>query len=84
MAERSHFYNFPSAILNITPKPDMLEISLFAQTFQSLCLRKRIKLSSTFFYGTYILILKLQETSPGSLAELLISRLVYKIFLFNY
>ena len=56
MAERSHFYNFPSAILNITPKPDMLEISLFAQTFQSLCLRKRIKLSSTFYESLKVII----------------------------
>ena len=49
MAKRSHFYNLPEALLNITPKPDMLKISLFAQAFQSLCLRKRINFTSTFY-----------------------------------
>ena len=49
MAKRSHFYNLPEALLNMTPKPDMLKISLFAQAFQSLCLRKRINFTSTFY-----------------------------------
>ena len=30
MLKRSHFHNPPAALLNITPKPDMLKISLFA------------------------------------------------------
>ena len=34
--------------------------------------------------GLIILILKFQETSPGCLADLFISRLIYNIFLFNY
>ena len=38
MAKRSHFYDVPASLLNITPKPDMLKISFFAQTLQSLCL----------------------------------------------
>ena len=34
--------------------------------------------------GLIILILKLQENSPGCHGDLFISRLVYNIFLFNY
>ena len=49
MAKRVHFYNIPTAFLNLTPKPGMLKISYFAQAFQSLCLRKRINFISTFY-----------------------------------
>ena len=45
----SHFYNLPAAFLNITLKSDMLQISFFAKTFQSLCLRKRINFTSAFY-----------------------------------
>ena len=46
-AKRSHFYIHTAALLNITPKHDMLKISFFAQTLQSLCLRERISFTST-------------------------------------
>ena len=49
MEARSHFYNLPADLLNITPKPDMLKFLLFAQTFQSLCLRKKRNFTSTFY-----------------------------------
>ena len=45
----SHLYNLPAAFLNITPKPDMLQISFLAKTFQSLCLRKRINFTFAFY-----------------------------------
>ena len=32
-----------------TPIPDMVKISLFAEIFQSLCLRKRINFTSTLY-----------------------------------
>ena len=49
MAKRSHFCNLPAAVLIITPKSDMFKISVFAQIFQSLSLRKRINFMSTFY-----------------------------------
>ena len=58
MAKRSHFYNLPAGLLNITPKPDMLKISLFAQTFQSVCLRKRMNFTSTFYESLKVIILQ--------------------------
>ena len=98
--KRSHFYNFPAAFLNITPKPDMLHISFLAQTFQTLCLRKRINFTSTFYEsisyntlklhkkhthtGLIILILKRQKSFLRCIAALFISRLIYNIFMFNY
>ena len=44
MAKRSHFYNLPTGLLNITPKAYMLKISFIKETFQSLYLTKRINL----------------------------------------
>ena len=35
-------------------------------------------------HGSYILILKLQEPSPGCLADLFVSRLIYNRLLFNH
>ena len=37
-----------------TPKPDMVNISLFAQIFLSLCLRKRINFTSTLDYMNHL------------------------------
>ena len=98
MSKRRHFYKLPAALLNITPKPDTL--TFFAQAIQSLCLRKGINLTSTFYeslkvkyvkvtkeprsHETYVLILKLQEAFIGCLADLFISRLIYNILPFNY
>ena len=56
MAKRSHFCNLPVALLNITPKPDMLNISLFPQIFQSLCLRKKDNFTSTFYESLKVII----------------------------
>ena len=41
------FVTFPQPCR--TPKPDMVKISLFAQIFQLLCLRKRINFTSTLY-----------------------------------
>ena len=49
MAKRSHFYDLLAAFCNIAPRFDMLKFSFFAQTFQSLCIRKRINFTSTFY-----------------------------------
>ena len=76
----------------------MLQISFVGKAFQSLCLRKRINFTSAFHEsptdikshkkdahtGFIILILKLQENSPGCHVDLFISRLTYNIFLFSY
>ena len=39
-----------------TPKPDMIKISLFAQIFQSLCLRKTINPTSTLYESLNVII----------------------------
>ena len=71
MAKRSHFNNFPAAFLILTHNLAMLQISFLAQTFQSLCLRKRINFTSTFYQSliviTPILKLTLQEASADVL-----------------
>ena len=56
MAKRSHFCNLPVALLNITPKPDMLNVSHFPQIFQSLCLRKKDNFTSTFYESLKVII----------------------------
>ena len=42
------FYNLPVAFLNITPKPDMSQISFLVKTLQSLCLRRKINYTPVF------------------------------------
>ena len=80
MAKRSYFCNLTAALLNITPKLDMLKISLFPQIFQRLCLTKGINFRSTFYESLKVIIpsnhtrsrltpnlyfnMKLEETSP--------------------
>ena len=93
MAKRSHFCNH-AACLNITPKPTMLQISFLAQTFQSLWLRKKINFTAFYESLTAIshtkrtlpwdLISELPEKSLGCPAHLILSRLIYNLFLFNY
>ena len=56
MAKRSHFCNLPVALLNITPKPDMLNVSHFPQIFQSLCPRKKDNFTSTFYESLKVII----------------------------
>ena len=48
------FVTFPQPCR--TPKPDMVKISLFAQIFQSLCLRKRINFTSTLYESLKVII----------------------------
>ena len=45
----SIIHTTPAAFLNIIPKSDMLQISFSAKTFQSICLRKWINLTSAFY-----------------------------------
>ena len=46
--QKSYFENLSAVFFNKTPKPDMLKTLFFAQTFHSLCLRKRINFASIF------------------------------------
>ena len=101
IVKRSYFCNFHEALLNITVKPDMLNISLFPQIFLSLCLRKKDKfyiyilritksyssylkiIEEARSHGSFILIIKLQETYPGCFVDLFICRFINDMFQFN-
>ena len=56
MAKRSHFYNVPAAFLNITAKFEMFQTLFLAQIFHSLCPRKRVNFTSTFYESLTVII----------------------------
>ena len=94
IAKWSIFCSLHAALLNITFKPDILNISLFPQIFVMTKEKDKFYKSLKVTYlkatqeershRTYILILKLKETSTGCFVDLFICRLIYDMFLFNY
>ena len=91
------FLNLSAAFLNITPQPDMLQISLFGKEIPVIMPKKKDKFYTCILWitnrydtikshkenahtGFIMLILKLQENSPGCHAVVFISRLTYISF----
>ena len=56
MAKKSPCYKLPAALLNITSKADMSKFLFLPQTFHSLCRRKIINFTSTFYESQKVII----------------------------
>ena len=71
VVKRSYFCNFHEALLNITLKPDMLNISLFHRYSCHYALEKRINFTSTFYESPKVIVATLKSYKKHAHTDLL-------------